>query len=273
MTRQTLPGFHLTLGLSVFYLSFIALLPLLALTFKAGEAGCKALLETLLDPRVLAAFRLSFGLSLLATFFSLTLGLITAWVLVRYDFPGKRWADAVVDLPFALPTAVAGIALTSLYAPQGWFGRYFEMVGIKVAYTPLGIFIALVFISLPFVIRTVQPVIRELPHEIEEAAATLGSRRTQTFIRIILPMLFPSLLIGGLMGFGRALGEYGSVVFIAGNLPFKTEIIPLLIVTKLEQYDYTSAAVLGAAMLLASFLIMLCINFVQQRHATFTFKN
>jgi sulfate transport system permease protein len=271
--RHILPGFRFTLGFTLFYLSVIVLLPFAALAIKATSAGWSSFWETLLDERVLAAFCLSFGLSFLAALVNIFLGLMIAWVLARYDFPGRKIVDAIVDLPFALPTAVAGIALTALYAPSGWFGQWFDKIGIQIAYAPPGIFIALLFISLPFVVRTVQPIIQDLPREIEEASACLGANRWQTFTRVVLPTLLPALLTGGIMGFGRAVGEFGSVVFIAGNLPFKTEIVPLLIISKLEQYDYTGAAVLGFAMLVASFIIMLTINIIQFWQARFTQKS
>ncbi len=271
--RHILPGFRFTLGFTLFYLSVIVLLPFAALAAKTSEVGWDGFWCTLLDERVLAAFRLSFGLSALAASINIVLGLLIAWVLVRYAFPGRKILDAIVDLPFALPTAVAGIALTALYAPSGWLGQWFDKVGMKIAYAPAGIFVALLFISLPFVVRTVQPVIQDLPREVEEAAACLGANRWQTFMRVVLPALLPALLTGGIMGFGRAVGEFGSVVFIAGNLPYKTEIVPLLIISKLEQYDYAGASALGFAMLLASFLIMLAINAVQFWQARFTLKS
>ncbi len=271
--RHILPGFRFTLGFTLFYLSVIVLLPFTALAAKTSEAGWDGFWRTLLDERVLAAFRLSFGLSALAALINIVLGLLIAWVLVRYAFPGRKILDAIVDLPFALPTAVAGIALTALYAPSGWLGQWFDKVGMKIAYAPAGIFVALLFISLPFVVRTVQPVIQDLPREVEEAAACLGANRMQAFIRVVLPALLPALLTGGIMGFGRAVGEFGSVVFIAGNLPYKTEIVPLLIISKLEQYDYAGASALGFAMLLASFLIMLAINAVQFWQARLMIKS
>jgi sulfate transport system permease protein len=271
--RHILPGFRFTLGFTLFYLSVIVLLPFTALAVKTSEAGWDGFWRVLLDERVLAAFRLSFGLSALAASINIVLGLLIAWVLVRYAFPGRKILDAIVDLPFALPTAVAGIALTALYAPTGWLGRWFDKVGMKIAYAPAGIFVALLFISLPFVVRTVQPMIQDLPREIEEAAACLGANRWQTFMRVVLPTLLPALLAGSIMGFGRAVGEFGSVVFIAGNLPYKTEIVPLLIISKLEQYDYAGASALGFAMLLASFLIMLAINAVQFWQARFMLKS
>ncbi len=258
-----LPGFGLTLGFSVLYLSLIVLIPLGALLLKTAGLTWEEFWTIVTAPRVLASYRLSFGASLAAALINLVSGLLVAWVLVRYTFPGRKLLDALVDLPFALPTAVAGIALTALYAPNGWIGRYLAPYDLKVAYTPLGVTIALTFISLPFVVRTVQPVLQEMESELEEAAASLGAFRWQTFIRVILPTLTPALLTGFALAFARALGEYGSVVFISGNMPMKTEIVPLLIITKLEQYDYSGATAIATVMLLASFVLLLLINVLQ----------
>jgi len=262
--RGVLPGFGLTLGYSVFYLSVIVLIPLGALLFKTTTLSWSEFWAIVTAPRVLASYRLSFGASLAAALFNLVAGSLAAWVLVRYAFPGRKLLDALVDLPFALPTAVAGIALTALYAPHGWLGRYFARYDLKIAYTPFGITIALIFIGLPFVVRTVQPVLQDLEPELEEAAASLGASRGQTFTRVILPTLTPALLTGFALAFSRTLGEYGSVVFISGNMPMKTEIVPLLIITKLEQYDYAGATAIAVVMLLASFILLLVINLLQE---------
>jgi sulfate transport system permease protein len=258
-----LPGFKLTLGFTLFYLSVIVLIPLSGLISKTFSASLPKIWEAISDPRVLASFRLSFGISLLAALLNGIFGTLLAWVLARYRFPGRQLMDAIVDLPFALPTAVAGIALTTLYVPDGLLGQFFETFGISVSFTPLGILVALTFISLPFVVRTVQPVIQDLQSDMEEAAACLGANRWQILWRVIFPALMPALLTGIVLAFGRAVGEYGSVVFIAGNLPFKTEITPLLIVSKLEQYDYEGAAALGLVMLVASFIILFVVNSLQ----------
>ena len=261
--RGVLPGFGLTLGFSVLYLSLIVLIPLGALLLKTTTLSWEEFWTIVTAPRVVASYRLSFGASLAAASINLIAGSLVAWVLVRYTFPGRKLLDALVDLPFALPTAVAGIALTALYAPNGWIGRYLEPYGLKIAYTPLGVTIALTFIGLPFVVRTVQPVLQDLESELEEAAASLGASRWQTFARVILPFLTPALLTGFALSFSRTLGEYGSVVFISGNMPMKTEIVPLIIITKLEQYDYTGATAIATLMLLASFLLLLVINVLQ----------
>jgi len=258
-----LPGFGLSLGFTILYLSLLVLIPLSAVFFKSLALGWAGFWQFLSAPRVLASYRLSFGAALAAALVNLVFGLLVAWVLVRYEFPFKRLIDGLVDLPFALPTAVAGIALTSLYGPSGWLGGPLSAIGLKVAYTPLGVFVALTFVGLPFVVRTVQPVLADLGSEIEEAAAVMGANRWQTFCSVILPLLWPSLLTGFALAFARALGEYGSVVFISGNMPMKTEIVPLLIMTKLEQYDYPGAAVLALGMLCISFLLMLFINLLQ----------
>jgi sulfate/thiosulfate transport system permease protein len=262
--RRVLPGFGLTLGFTLLYLSLIVLIPLSTLALKTASMGWGPFWATVTSPRVLASYRLTFGASLVAATVNAVFGLIVAWVLVRYRFPGQRLVDALVDLPFALPTAVAGIALTSLYAPNGWLGRPLqEAFGVKVAFTPLGIVMALTFIGLPFVVRTLQPVIEDLDVEVEEASASLGAGRRQTFARVILPALLPAWITGFALAFARALGEYGSVVFIAGNMPMKTEITSLLIITKLEQYDYAGATAIAVVMLTASFLLLGAINRLQ----------
>lgn len=266
MTNQkssVLPGFKLTLGYTLLYLSLIVLIPLAATFWKTSALTWDQFWHTVTAPRVMASYRLSFGASFLAALINLFFGLLVAWVLVRYQFWGKRFVDALVDLPFALPTAVAGIALTAVYAPNGWIGQWFAPLGIKIAYTRLGILIALTFIGLPFIVRTVQPVLEDFDVEIEESAASLGANRWQTFWRVTLPMLRPALLTGFTLAFARALGEYGSVVFIAGNMPMKTEITPLLIITKLEEFDYPGATAIAVVMLVASFGLLLTINFLQ----------
>ena len=261
--RSVLPGFGLTLGYTLLYLGIIVLVPLSAAFIKTSSLTWEQFWSTVTAPRVLASYKLTFGVSLLAALANVVFGLLVAWVLVRYRFFGRRLVDALVDLPFALPTAVAGIALTTLYAPNGWIGRWFEMLGIKIAFTPIGIWIALTFIGLPFVVRTVQPVLEDLDAELEEAAASLGANRWQTFWRVILPPLYPPLITGFTLAFARAVGEYGSVVFISGNMPMKTEITPLLIMTKLEQYDYAGATALAVVMLVLSFFLLLTINVLQ----------
>jgi sulfate/thiosulfate transport system permease protein len=263
-TRTILPGFGLTMGFTLAYLGLIVLIPLLAAFVRTSGMGWAQFIAAVASPRVMAAYRLSFGASLAAGLVNMVFGLIVAWVLVRYSFPGKRIIDAIVDLPFALPTAVAGIALTSLYAPNGWVGRWLAPLGIKVAFTWAGVFVALTFIGLPFVVRTVQPVLQDLEPEIEEAAATLGASRPQVIALVLLPELLPSLLTGFALAFARALGEYGSVVFISGNMPMKTEIVPLLIITKLEQYDYSGATAIAVVMLVSSFVLLLLINLLQK---------
>jgi len=265
-----LPGFGLSMGFTLFYLSAIVLIPLGALIIRPWELGFADFWKEITAPRVLAALKLSFGASAIAAAINGVFGLVVAWVLVRYRFPGKALADALVDLPFALPTAVAGIALTSLYTENGWLGRYLAPLRIKVAFTPLGVTVALTFIGLPFVIRSVQPVLADADLDVEEAAASLGASRWQTFTRVIFPVVRPALLTGFALAFARALGEYGSVIFIAGNLPMKTEIVPLLIVTKLEQYDYSGATALAVVMLVTSFLLLLGINLLQRRSRRFT---
>jgi sulfate/thiosulfate transport system permease protein len=261
--RDVLPGFGLALGFTLLYLSLVVLVPLSTLFWKSGTLGWSGFWQAATTPRVLASYKLTFGASLAAAAVNAVFGLVVAWVLVRYRFPGRRLVDALVDLPFALPTAVAGIALTTLYAPTGWLGGPLERAGIKVAFTPLGIVVALTFIGLPFVVRTLQPVLEDLDPEVEEAAASLGADRAQTLRRVVLPALAPVWLTGFALAFARALGEYGSVVFIAGNMPMKTEITPLLIVTKLEQYDYAGATAVAAVTLMASAVLLLALNRLQ----------
>ena len=262
-SRHVLLGFRLSLGFTLFYLTSLVLIPLLALVIRPMELGPSGFWAAISTPRVLASLRLSFGMALAAAVIDSFFGVIIAWVLVRYRFPGKGFLDAVIDLPFALPTAVAGIALSTLYAPNGWIGSVLAEYGIRVAYTPYGVLVAMVFISLPFTVRTVQPVMAELGLEVEEAAATLGATRLQTLARVVLPMLWPAVLTGMAMAFARAAGEYGSIIFIAGNIPAVSEIAPLLIITKLEQYDYAGAAAIGVVMLAASFVMLLALNGLQ----------
>jgi sulfate transport system permease protein len=263
-TRSVLPGYGLSLGYTLLYLSLIVLIPISALFYKTATGGWEHFWHAVSDPRAIASYKLTFGASLAASSINLVFGLLVAWVLVRYSFPGRSLIDALVDLPFALPTAVGGIALTTAYAPNGWLGKPLAEHGIKAAFTPLGITIALVFIGLPFVVRTVQPVLEELQTEVEEAAHTLGASRGQTFRRIIVPHVMPALLTGFALAFARAVGEYGSVVFIAGNMPMKTEITTLLIITKLEQFDYTGATAIASIMLVISFVLLLFINGLQR---------
>jgi sulfate transport system permease protein len=262
-SRSVLPGFGLSLGITCTYLSLVVLLPLATVFARTSELSGSALWATVTAPRVMASYRVTFGASLVAALVNTVFGLLVAWVLVRYRFPGRRVVDAMVDLPFALPTAVAGIALTTLYASNGWIGRYLDPLGIKISYTWLGITVALIFIGLPFVVRTVQPVLDDLEVEVEEAAASLGAQRWQTFTRVVFPTIAPALLTGFALAFARAIGEYGSVVFIAGNMPMKTEIVPLLIITKLEQYDYAGATAIAMVMLIVSFGLLLTINLLQ----------
>ncbi len=262
-SRTVLPGFGLSLGITCTYLSLIVLLPLATVfTRSAGLSGSE-FWSIVTDPRVVASYRVTFGASFAAALVNTVFGLLVAWVLVRYRFPGRRLVDAMVDLPFALPTAVAGIALTTLYASNGWVGSYLEPLGLKVSYTWIGITVALIFIGLPFVVRTVQPVLDDLEVEVEEAAASLGARRWQTFTRVVFPTVAPALLTGFALAFARAIGEYGSVVFISGNMPMKTEIVPLLIITKLEQYDYAGATAVALVMLVVSFALLLTVNLLQ----------
>jgi sulfate transport system permease protein len=259
-----LPGFGLSLGFTVFYLSLIVLIPLSTIFWKSAGLGWSGFWEAVSAPRVVASYKLTFGAALAAAFINGVFGVIVAWVLVRYAFPGKRLVDALVDLPFALPTAVAGIALTTVYAPTGWLGAPLAKIGIKSAFTPLGVTIALTFIGLPFVVRTLQPVLDGLDPELEEAAASLGANRWKTIFRVVMPALFPAWLTGFALAFARALGEYGSVVFIAGNMPMKTEITPLVIMTKLEQYDYEGATAVAVVALVTSGMLLLAINRFQQ---------
>ena len=260
-----LPGFGLTLGYTIFYLTVIILIPLVGLVWRSASLGWAEFFAIATDERTLLALKVSFGSALAAAAVNAVFGVIVAWVLVRYDFPGRRLLDAVVDLPFALPTAVAGISLAALYAPNGWIGALLAPLGIKIAFTPLGIVVALVFVGLPFVVRTVQPVMEELDREVEEASATLGATRFQTLCMVVLPALTPAILTGFALAFARGVGEYGSVIFIAGNMPMKTEILPLLIMVKLDQYDYTGATAIGVMMLVVSFILLLLINLIQRR--------
>jgi sulfate/thiosulfate transport system permease protein len=262
-SRRVLPGFGVSLGITCTYLSIMVLVPLATVFTRTADLSWADFWTTVTNPRVLASYRVTFGASLAAALVNTVFGLLVAWVLVRYRFPGRRLVDAIVDLPFALPTAVAGISLTTLYASNGWVGRYLEPLGLKVAYTWVGITVALVFIGLPFVVRTVQPVLDDLEADVEEAAASLGAHRWQTFSRVVLPTVAPALLTGFALAFARAIGEYGSVVFISGNMPMKTEIVPLLIITKLEQYDYAGATAVALVMLVASFALLLTINLMQ----------
>jgi sulfate transport system permease protein len=267
---SVIPGFGLTLGYTLFYLSLIVLIPLAGLLLRPLGLGWQGFWQVVWEPRVRASLELSFGVALIAAAINAAFGGIVAWVLVRYEFPGRRIVDALVDLPFALPTAVAGIALTALYAPNGWIGALLAPLGIKIAFTRLGILIALTFIGLPFVVRTLEPVLQDLDPEFEEAAATLGAGRWQAFWRVILPAILPALLTGVALAFARAVGEYGSVIFIAGNMPMISEIAPLMIIAKLEEYDYAGAAAIGVAMLAVSFAILLAINLLQRWHAART---
>jgi len=262
--NSVLPGFGPALGYTIFYLSIIVLIPLSALFFKTATLSWDQFLVAVAAPRVLASYRVTFGSALFAAAVNAVFGVLLAWVLVRYRFPGRKLIDALVDLPFALPTAVAGITLASVYSANGWLGAYLEPRGIKVAFTPLGIMVAMIFIGLPFVVRTVQPVLEELDHEIEEAASCLGANRWQTFCRVIFPTMLPAILTGFALAFARAVGEYGSIIFIAGNMPMVSEITPLLIITKLEQYDYAGATAIATVMLVASFLLLLSINLLQK---------
>jgi sulfate/thiosulfate transport system permease protein len=260
---SVIPGFGLALGLTLTYLSLIVLIPLGGMFLRTATLTWPEFWGIATDPRTLAALRLSFGAAFVAALLNLAMGTLVAWVLVRYDFPFKRLLDAAVDLPFALPTAVAGIALASIYAPNGWLGQFLDPLGIKVAFSPLGVVVALTFIGLPFVVRTVQPVVQDLHLDVEEAAATLGATRLQVLTRVVLPSLAPAMLTGAAMAFARAVGEYGSVIFIAGNLPYVSEIAPLLIIIRLEEFDYGGATAIGTLMLLASFATLLVINLVQ----------
>jgi len=263
--KRVIPGFGLSFGITIFWLGIIILIPLSALFIKAAGLGPAEWWRILTSPRVLAAAKLTFGASAAAAAVSTVLGLLVAWVLVRYQFPGRRILDAIVDLPFALPTAVAGITLTTIYAPTGWIGKYLAEIGIQGAYSPFGVFIALTFIGFPFVVRTIQPVMEDMGAELEEASAILGAGRWTTFRRVIFPVLVPALITGFTLAFARAIGEYGSVIFISGNLPMKTEILPLLIVAQLEQVKYEAAAVIASGMLLVSFFLLFLINLLQRR--------
>lgn len=265
MSRQArvLPGFGLSLGFTLAYLSIIVLIPISAVFIRSLGVGWDGLIDILTSERILAALQLSFSTALIAAAINVVFGLLLAWTLVRYSFPGKRFVDALVDLPFALPTAVAGIALTTLYSKNGWIGSYLEQLGIEVAYTSAGITLALIFIGLPFVVRTVQPVLADLEVELEEASAALGANRLQTITKVILPILFPALLTGFALAFARGVGEYGSVIFIAGNQPYETEIAPLLIISRLEEYDYAGATTIAVVMLVISFILLLLINLLQ----------
>lgn len=261
--RRILPGFGLSLGYTLFYLSVVVLIPLSTIFFKTATLTWENFWSIVTSPRVLASFRLTFGASLAAAFINSFFGLIVAWVLVRYKFPGKKFVDGLVDLPFALPTAVAGISLTAVYSSNGWLGRPLEAIGVKTAFTPLGVIIALTFIGLPFVVRTLQPVLEDMDRDIEEAAVTLGASRRQTIFHVLLPPIWPALVTGFTLAFARGLGEYGSVIFISGNMPMKTEITALLIMTKLEQFDYAGATAIASVMLVISFALILVINVTQ----------
>ncbi|BBU69763.1 sulfate ABC transporter permease subunit CysT [Fluviibacter phosphoraccumulans] len=261
--QSVIPGFGITLGFTLAYLGLIVLIPLSAVIWKTTDLTLLQFWQTISEPRVVASLKLSFGASLIAATVNAIFGLVLAWALVRYSFPGKRIVDTLVDLPFALPTAVAGIALTAIYAKNGWLGQYLEPLGLKIAFTPTGIMIALIFIGLPFVVRTVQPVLEDLDKEIEEAAASLGANRAQTVFKVVLPIILPALLTGFALAFARAVGEYGSVIFIAGNLPMVSEIAPLMIITKLEQYDYSGATSIAVVMLFLSFILLLVVNTLQ----------
>jgi len=260
---SVIPGFGPAFGFTIFYLSAIVLIPLAGLGWRSAALGWDDFWQLATDPRLLGALRTSFWTAGAAAAINMVFGVLVAWVLVRYRFPGRRIVDAAVDLPFALPTAVAGIALTAIYAPNGWIGQHFQPYGVRIAYTPAGIVIALVFVSLPFMVRTVQPVMEELNREVEEAAATLGASRLQTILRVILPGLMPAILTGLALSFGRAVGEYGSVIFIAGNIPYVSEIAPLLIYIRLEEFNYPAATAIGAIMLVLAFVVLLAINLIQ----------
>jgi sulfate/thiosulfate transport system permease protein len=261
--RSSIPGFGLSLGVALFYFSLLVIIPLGVLMVRAGEAGWAKFAAELTSPRTLAAFRISFGMAFLAALINAVFGFIVAWVLVRYEFPARRLVDSLIDLPFALPTAVAGISLASLYATHGWLGQPLSLLGIKVAFTPLGILIALIFVGLPFVVRTVEPVLRDFDRELEESAAMLGASRANILWRVVFPPLLPAVMTGFTLAFARAIGEYGSVIFIAGNMPGYSEIVPLLIVIKLEQFDYPGATVIATLMLVASFILLFAINLLQ----------
>lgn len=263
--RGVLPGFGLTMGFTIFYLSMVILIPISMIFIKTASMSWDQFVGAVTSPRAMAAYYLSFTASFIAAMINGIFGIIVAWVLERYNFPGKRIIDGLLDLPFALPTAVAGITLTAIYSSNGWFGQYLEAIGIKAAYSPLGVVIVLTFVGLPFVVRTLQPVLHDFDKEMEDAAASLGANRWQTFTKVILPELLPALLTGFVLAFARGLGEYGSVIFIAGNMPMRTEITPLLIMIKLEQFDYAGASAIAAVFLLASFTLLLLINLLQRR--------
>ncbi len=265
---NVLPGFRVTMGFTLVYLTALVLIPLSGLFIEASALSWTEVWKIISSPRVRSAFQVSFGMAFVAALINAFFGMIIAWVLVRYPFPGKRWVDAIIDLPFALPTAVAGIALSALYAPNGWIGRLLEPLGIHVAFTPLGIAVALIFVGLPFVVRTIEPVLQEVDRDMEEAAASLGASRTQTFIRVIFPTIYPALLTGFAMAFARGLGEYGSVIFIAGNVPLVSEIVPLVIIIELEEYNIPAATAIAGVMLVASFALLLLINVLQKWSAS-----
>lgn len=269
---SVIPGFNVTMGFTILYLLLIVIIPLSGLFIKTASMDWQSFLHTVTTPRVMSAYRVSFGISLIAALTNVFFGFIVAWVLVRYEIPCKKILDSMIDLPFALPTAVAGIALSTLYSPQGWIGAFLMKLGIKVAFTPIGIAIALIFVGLPFIIRTVEPVLRDMDSEVEEAAASLGANRWQVFTKIILPHVTPAMLTGFAMAFARGLGEYGSVIFIAGNLPNISEIAPIIIITKLEQYDYAGATAIALTMLIASFILLLTINMLQRWSSGITKK-
>jgi sulfate/thiosulfate transport system permease protein len=261
--RSVIPGFGITFGFSTFFLCAVVLLPLTALVMRGAGMDWSRFVDVVTDPRAVASYRLTFGASLIAAGINIVFGFIVAWTLVRYRFPGRRFIDAIIDMPFALPTAVSGLALSAVFASNGWIGQHLEQLGIKVAYTPIGITLALTLIGMPFVVRTVQPALQELPRDVEEAAATLGAGPAYTFFRVILPALMPAVLTGFTLAFARAVGEYGSITFIAGNIPMETEITPLLIIIRLDEYDYAAAAAIGCVMLAISFVMLLAINLLQ----------
>ena len=269
-SKRVLPGFTLSLGVTLFYLGVIVLLPLLALALKAGGIGWEQFVRVVASERAIATYRVTLGAAALATLFNAFYGLLMAWVLVRHDFPGKRLLDALVDLPFALPTAVAGLALSALFAGNGWFGQYLEPLGIKVAYTPLGIAVAMAFTSAPFVIRTVQPVLEDLETDVEQAAETLGARPWQIFAKVVFPAIFPAFLAGCALAFARAIGEFGAIIYIAGNKPFQSEITALLVFIRLDEYDYPAAASIASVVLLAAFSLMLTTNLIQAWQRRYT---
>ena len=271
--KNVLPGFGLSLGITLFYLSLLVMIPLSLVFIESSQAGWEKFMETVTSDRVMHAYKISFGTAFAAAIINAVFGLLIAWVLVRYQFPGKRLIDGLIDLPFALPTAVAGITLTTLYSQEGWIGQIFNLANIKVSFTPLGITIALTFIGLPFVVRMVQPVLENIEKEVEEAAASLGASRIQIFLKIICPEILPALLAGFSLAFARGVGEYGSVVFIAGNMPMKTEIAPLMIMSKLEQYDYAGATAIAVVMLLVSFLFLIILNAIQLWSRKHEFQN